>query len=123
MTPGEPRPKPPVILPASAATADGPSTQYAGATQIPDRTFSAAVLTVPAGAAIAEHVHAAETELLYVLAGEGTLTVDGVALPVIATSVVQIPKNTRHAFMATSAVRAVQIFTPAGFEQRGQVHP
>jgi quercetin dioxygenase-like cupin family protein len=112
-----------VILPASAATLDGSSTRHAGAAAIPDRTFSAAVLTVPAGAAIAEHVHARETELLYVLAGEGTLTVDGVALPVTATSVVQIPKNTRHAFMATSAVRAVQIFTPAGSEQRVQVHP
>jgi mannose-6-phosphate isomerase-like protein (cupin superfamily) len=123
LTEGGPRPKPPVILPASAAIIDGSSTRYAGAAEIPDRTFSAAVLTVPAGAAIAEHVHARETELLYVLAGEGTLTVDGVALPVTATSVVQIPKNTRHAFMATSAVRAVQILTPAGSEQRGQVHP
>jgi quercetin dioxygenase-like cupin family protein len=71
----------------------------------------------------AEHVHAGEAELLYVLAGEGTLTVDGVALPVTATSVVQIPKNTRHAFVATSAFRAVQIFTPAGSERRVEVHP
>jgi quercetin dioxygenase-like cupin family protein len=123
LSPGGPRPKPPVILPASAAIPDGSAMRYAGAAQIPDGTFSAAVLTVPAGTAIAEHVHAAETELLYVLAGEGTLTVDGVALPVIATSVVQIPKNTRHAFMATSVVRAVQIFTPARAEQRAQVHP
>ena len=121
-TPGGPQPKSPVILPASAATTDGRSTRYAGAAEIPDRTFSAAIVTVPAGAELAEHVHA-ETELLYVLAGEGTLTVDGVALPVTATSVVQIPKNTRHAFMATSAVRAVQIFTPAGSEQRVKVHP
>jgi quercetin dioxygenase-like cupin family protein len=123
LSPGGPRPKPPVILPASAAKTDGPTTRYSGAAQIPDRTFSASVLTVPAGAELAEHVHAGETELLYVLAGEGTLTVNGVALPVTATSVVQIPKNTRHAFVATSAVRAVQIFTPAGSEQRAQVPP
>jgi quercetin dioxygenase-like cupin family protein len=112
-----------VILPASAARADGLALRYAGAAELPDRTFSAAVVTVPAGAALAEHVHAGEAELLYVLAGEGTLTVDGVALPVTATSVVQIPKNTRHAFVATSAFRAVQIFTPAGSERRVEVHP
>jgi quercetin dioxygenase-like cupin family protein len=123
LSPGDPRPKPAVILPASAARADGLALRYAGAAELPDRTFSAAVVTVPAGAALAEHVHAGEAELLYVLAGEGTLTVDGVALPVTATSVVQIPKNTRHAFVATSAFRAVQIFTPAGSERRVEVHP
>jgi quercetin dioxygenase-like cupin family protein len=122
-TRGGSQPKPLVILPASAARSDGLALRYAGAAELPDRTFSAAVVTVPAGAALAEHVHAGEAELLYVLAGEGTLTVDGVALPVTATSVVQIPRNTRHAFMATSAFRAVQIFTPAGSEQRVQVHP
>lgn len=120
---GGPRPKPPVILPASAAKPDGPAIRYAGAAQIPDRTFAAAVLTVPAGGELAEHVHAGEAELLYVLAGTGTLTVHGVALPVTATSVVQIPKNTRHAFMATSAVRAVQIFTPASSDPRAKVSP
>jgi quercetin dioxygenase-like cupin family protein len=120
---GGPKPKPPVILPASAAKADGSALRYAGPAEIRDRTFSGSVLTVPAGAEIAEHVHAGEAELLYVLAGDGTLTVNGVALPVTATSVVQIPKNTRHAFVATSAVRAVQIFTPAGSEQRIEVHP
>jgi len=110
-----------VILPASAATPDGPAIRYAGAART-DRAFAASVLTVPAGGELAEHAHA-EAELLYVLAGEGTLTVNGVALPVTATSVVQIPKNTRHAFVATSAVRAVQIFTPAGPEPRAKVHP
>jgi quercetin dioxygenase-like cupin family protein len=123
LAPSGTNPKPPVILPASAAKADGPAIRYAGPAEIPDRTFSASVLTVPAGAGIAEHVHAGEAELLYVLAGDGTLTVNGVALPVTSTSVVQIPKNTPHAFVATSAVRAVQIFTPAGSEQRVQVHP
>jgi quercetin dioxygenase-like cupin family protein len=123
LVPGGPKPKPPVILPASVAKPDGPALRYAGPAEIPDQTFSASVLTVPAGAAIAEHVHAGEAELLYVLAGDGTLTVNGVALPVTATSVMQIPNNTRHAFVATSAVRAVQILTPARAEQRVQVHP
>ena len=68
-------------------------------------------------------MHAGEAELLYVLAGAGTLTVNGVALPVGSTSVVQIPRNTRHAFVATTELRAVQIFTPAGPAQRAQAHP
>jgi hypothetical protein len=32
--------------------------------------------------------------------------------------VVQIPPNTPHAFTASAAVRAVQVYTPAGPEQR-----
>ena len=67
-------------------------------------------------------MHAGETELLYILAGGGTLNVGGVDLPVTPTTVVQIPKHTRHAFTATSAVRAVQIYTPAGPEQQFKVH-
>src|SRR4029078_4857503 len=93
------------------------------AATIPDRTLSASILRLAPGEQVAEHVHAGEAELWYLLAGAGTLTVNGVALPVTATSVVQIPKNTRHAFVATGEVRAVQIFTPAGSEQRFQVHP
>ena len=81
-------------------------------------TIAASMIEIPAGGAVPEHVHAAETEVLYVLAGAGTMTVAGVALPVNATSVVQIPANTKHAFTATEAVRALQIYTPAGPEQR-----
>lgn len=126
MAPGAGRPRPPVILPAAAARRAGAALVYADAAAIPDRTLSAAVVTVSPGAPLAEHVHAAETELWYVLAGAGTLTVNGVALPVTATSVVQIPRNTKHAFVATSELRAVQMFTPAapaGAEPRSKAHP
>ena len=120
---GSARAPAPRILPAAAARTYGPEALYADAAQIPDRTLAASVLSLPSGERVAEHVHAGETELWYLLAGGGTLTVNGVALPVTATSVVQIPKNTRHAFVATSEVRAVQIFTPAGPEQRFKAHP
>jgi quercetin dioxygenase-like cupin family protein len=114
--------KPPVILPATgASTAATIGAAAIGAAAIPDHSLSAAILRVPAGGALAEHVHG-EAELLYLLAGSGTLTVSGVDLPVTPTTVVQIPKNTRHAFVATSEVRAVQIFTPAVPEQR-KAHP
>ncbi len=115
-------PMAPVFLPAAGARTFGPATIYADATTIRDATLAASILALPAGAKVADHVHAGETELLYVLAGGGTLTVGGVELPVTPTSVVQIPKQTKHAFTATSPVRAVQIYTPAGSEQQFKVH-
>jgi quercetin dioxygenase-like cupin family protein len=113
----------PVMLPASGARTGGAATIYSDATAIPDRTFAASILALPAGTRIPEHVHPAEAALLYVLAGSGTLTVDRVELPVTPTSVVQIPRKTRHAFMATTDVRAVLLYTPAGSEQDLKAQP
>jgi quercetin dioxygenase-like cupin family protein len=110
-------PAKPIIIAPDKAKTYGPATIYfdsaTGA-----KTFAAEILTLQAGAQVAEHVHAKETELLYILEGEGTMTVAGVQLPVTATSVVQVPPNTKHAFAATTTVRAVQLYTPGGPEQR-----
>ncbi|MBA3457022.1 MAG: cupin domain-containing protein [Deltaproteobacteria bacterium] len=108
----------PVFLSATKAKTYGPSTIYAEPSSIGEPTLSASVLTLKAGASVAEHVHAKETEVLYLLEGSGTMTIKGVAMAVTPTSVIQIPANTKHAFTATSAVRALQIYTPAGPEQR-----
>jgi quercetin dioxygenase-like cupin family protein len=108
----------PILLRAAVAKTYGLATIYAEPATIPDRALSASVLALPAGATVAEHVHAKETELLYVLDGSGTLTVAGVALPVTATTAIQIPANTKHSFAATTAFRAVQVYTPSGPEQR-----
>jgi quercetin dioxygenase-like cupin family protein len=77
-------------------------------------SFMAAVVTVPAGGKLFEHVHGGDTEMLYLLSGTGTLTVDGVDLPLTATSVVQIPRNTRHAIAATTEIRALQVLLHPG---------
>jgi quercetin dioxygenase-like cupin family protein len=116
-------PPAPQILPAAAARTFGPATIFADASTIHDQTLAASILRLPAGGQVAEHVHAHASELLYLLEGAGTMTVNGVALPVTPTSVVQIPPNTRHAFTATSAVRAVQVYTPGGPEQRFKAAP
>jgi quercetin dioxygenase-like cupin family protein len=114
---------PPVkIFRAAAGVPSGPVTIYADATAIPDKALSASVVTLPAGTRIAEHVHAS-AELLYLLAGSGTVAVNGVDLPLTPTSVVQIPKNTKHALVATSELRAVLLYTPAGPERGWKAHP
>jgi quercetin dioxygenase-like cupin family protein len=107
-----------MMFPAAKAKTFGPATIYIEPTTLTNTPASAAILTLPAGAKVAEHVHANETEALYLLEGSGTMTVKGTALAVTASSVVQIPPNTKHAFEATTAVRALQIYTPAGPEQR-----
>ena len=111
-------PMKPQILPAGAAKAFGPVTIYAEPATVRDPVLAASLLALPAGAKVAEHVHAKETELLYFLEGSGTLTIAGTDVAVVPTSVVQIPPNTKHAFVAATAVRAVQIYSPAGPEQR-----
>ena len=107
-------PASPVIVPAAKAPTFGPATVYFDQ----DKTFSASVLTLAGGATVPEHVHATETELLYILEGSGTMTVNGVAVAIAPTSVVQVPPGTKHAFTASTTVRAVQVYTPAGPEQR-----
>lgn len=79
---------------------------------------AASVLELDAGAVIPVHVHAGSTEVLYVLAGGGTMTVDGVAIAVEPTSVIQIPPGVPHGFTATAATRGFQLYAPPGPEQR-----
>ena len=113
------RTRPPVtLLPASRAKTYGPATIFAEDATIHDKRLAGSILALPAGAQVAEHAHANETEVLYVLAGSGTATVAGVALAVGPTSVVQIPKAAKHSFVAATDFRALQIYTPAGPEQR-----
>ncbi|MBL9013604.1 MAG: cupin domain-containing protein [Myxococcales bacterium] len=106
------------ILRASAAKTFGPATIYAEPSITNDRSFAAEILQLKAGTTVSEHVHAGETELLYVLAGAGTMTIAGTQLAITSTSVVQVPPNTKHAFTASADVTALQIYTPAGPEQR-----
>lgn len=106
------------LLPAAQAKQYGPVLMYAEPAITNDKTFAAEILTLPAGGAVPEHVHQNETEMLYILAGAGTMTVAGVKLAVTPTSVVQIPPATKHSFTASADVRALQIYTPAGPEQR-----
>jgi quercetin dioxygenase-like cupin family protein len=80
--------------------------------------LSAALLSFAAGTAVPLHQHPAETEFLYILEGAGTLTVGEATLPVEPSSVLQLPRGVPHAFVASAPLRALQLYTPAGPEQR-----
>jgi mannose-6-phosphate isomerase-like protein (cupin superfamily) len=75
-------------------------------------------LILEAGAAVPEHTHANETEMLYVLSGSGSMVIDGVTLPLTPTTVVQIPKGKAHKAEVSEATRVIQLYTPGGPEQR-----
>lgn len=113
----------PIVLPAANAKTYGPATIFVEPATVKGAPLSASILTLPADAKVAEHVHANETEILYVLEGSGTMTIAGQAVAVTPTSVIQIPPNTKHAFAAAAAVRALQVYTPAGPEQRFKQKP
>ena len=116
---GKARGKPPEIH-AKAAVKRYPRT--GGATTIlienAPHVASLGILEADAGAKVPTHVHEHETELLYLLAGSGTMTIDGVDMPIGPTTVVQIPPNVPHSFVAAEAVTAIQLYTPPGPEQR-----
>lgn len=113
----------PIVLPTAGAKTYGPATIYVEPATVKSAPLSASVLSLAAGATVPEHVHANETELLYVLEGSGTMTIAGQPVAVTPTSVIQIPPNTKHAFTAAANVRALQLYTPAGPEQRFKKKP
>jgi quercetin dioxygenase-like cupin family protein len=101
----------------------GPATIFLDGSIVKTTPLAASILALPAAAKVAEHVHGNETELLYILEGSGTMTIAGQDVAVTPTSVIQIPPNTKHAFAASTAVRALQLYTPAGPEQRFKAPP
>ena len=111
--------KPPVARVVAAASAKRyPRTGGATTLLIEQGPASLGVLEADAGAVVPPHVHAKETEVLYLLAGGGTMTIAGVAIAVEPTAVIQIPPGVEHSFTATAATRALQLYSPPGPEQR-----
>lgn len=111
------KPPLPVVIEAGKARRY-PRTGGATTLYVEEGALSAGLLEIDAGVKVAEHVHAKETEALYVLEGTGVMTVAGVAIPVDEHAVIQIPAGTPHSFAATTATRALQLYTPPGPEQR-----
>jgi quercetin dioxygenase-like cupin family protein len=81
---------------------------------------SLATLTARPGMRIPAHVHERETEMVLVLAGTGTMTIDGDTYPIAPMTAIQIPPGTEHAVVVDGPepLRALQVYTPSGPEQR-----
>lgn len=111
--------KPPALTVIAAGKARRyPRTGGASTLYLEQGALSAGLLEIDAGVAVPEHVHAKETEVLYLEAGAGTMTIAGVAIAVDEHAVIQIPAGVPHAFTATAPTRALQLYTPPGPEQR-----
>ena len=55
------------------------------------------LVRIPAGKEVLEHVHEDQDDILFPLAGKGTMWVDGVGeFPLIPGVMVRVPKGTRH---------------------------
>ncbi|HVK72323.1 MAG TPA: cupin domain-containing protein [Kofleriaceae bacterium] len=115
------RPVQPTVIAAAAARRfprTGGATTVLVEPPLVKGAVSASWFEADAGVAVPPHVHPKETELLYVLGGGGTMIVAGTEVPVTEHSVVQIPAGVEHAFVATGATTALQLYVPAGPEQR-----
>ena len=114
----------PVVVHAADVKQTGLAKIFVDGTKIKQAPLAASLLHFAADANIVEHVHAHETELLYTFSHfgadtvVGTLTVNGVAQEVTDASVIQIPPNTRHSYVGKAEAFALQVYTPAGPEQR-----
>lgn len=77
-------------------------------------------MTAQPGAVVPLHRHSASSEYLFVIEGEGEMSVAGKAIPVRAGDGIQIPPGVEHgvSISGASAFKALQLYSPAGPEQR-----
>jgi len=74
-------------------------------------------VSLPAGKEIPEHVHETQEDIIFILAGKGTMWVDGVGeFPLEKGTFVRVPKNTRHRiYSVTEDILNYDVFTPPLF--------
>ncbi len=77
-------------------------------------------ITAFPGAKIPVHDHPHSDELLLIEEGTGQMTLGDKSLTVSAGQAIRIPMGTKHSFTQTGdkPLRAVQVYAPAGPEQR-----
>ena len=83
-------------------------------------SMSLGVLNLSKNAPVAEHVHDKEWEVMAIIEGEGELVKKGSSVKVAPGAIVAVPPGTPHAWKpsGTSALLAVQMYSPPGPEQR-----
>jgi quercetin dioxygenase-like cupin family protein len=75
-------------------------------------------LVADAGVKIPPHRHDGSDELIYVVSGRGTTTIDGVAHATVPGATIVIPKGAEHSLVVDEKLTAVQVYAPGGPEQR-----
>jgi quercetin dioxygenase-like cupin family protein len=76
------------------------------------------VLETETGATIPTHKHATQDEELYILDGTSEMTVGKQKLDVAAGDAVRIAANATHTVKVVEPLKAIQVYAPAGPEQR-----
>lgn len=77
------------------------------------------------GAKVPPHRHPTSDEMITIVSGEGLMTVGGRKTAVKAGDAIYIPMNVEHDFetAGTSAVEAIQVYSPKGPEERFRTWP
>jgi len=78
------------------------------------------------GAVVAEHAHDVSAELLYVLEGHGVMTLGERTFEVKPGMAIYIPAGMKHSLRVDTKIepmRAIQVYTPGGPEQRFKQGP
>jgi quercetin dioxygenase-like cupin family protein len=85
-------------------------------TGVPSASLS--LIEIEAGTEIARHEHAESAEILYILSGRGELTIGSEKIPLGSDQAVHLPQNQPHSARLTEKTVALQVYAPAGPEQR-----
>jgi quercetin dioxygenase-like cupin family protein len=86
------------------------------------RAVSLQHVEADAGATVPVHQHTSD-EILYIVGGRGEMTVAGERHDVGAGDAIRIPKGTPHSLVVGEKLTAVQLYAPAGPEQRFKAPP
>ncbi len=114
----------PLVMAASAAStfpiAGGKATVRIlfDAASAHDGSAYVGLLRAQPGTSVAAHAHENEAEVLYVVSGRGTMTLDGVPAAVEPGLALHLPPGHRHTLDVQQALEAVQFYAPSGPEQR-----
>jgi quercetin dioxygenase-like cupin family protein len=82
------------------------------------KSFALDVLSLDAGAAVPPHQHEGSDELIYVLSGKSTATLGGEKQYTKAGEELRMPAGVEHSVTVDDKLTAVQVYAPAGPEQR-----
>ncbi len=83
------------------------------------------LLVLKPGASVPPHIHADSVELLYVLEGQAEMRVGAETMTIGPGDAARIPKGVEHAarVVGRRPLRALQLYTPPGPEQRFKPQP